>query len=307
MEQKPKLLIYLEELRAPFFTGSIVPLVLGAIVAWHQTGEFHWGLFFLTILGGILLHAGANVANDYYDHKSGNDPANTEFVRPFTGGSRIIQQGRLTPKEVFTEAIILYGLALAIGIYLTWQCGIWVLILGVIGALTGFFYTAPPFRLVHRGIGEIFIGLDFGILMTLGSFYVQTSRLAWEPVIVAIPVAILIIMILFINEFQDTQADASVGKNQWVVRLGKSTSAKLYTIMVALVYLSVGVAVLLGVIPASTLLILLSLPIALKAISLTRQFYNDSQKLTPANASTVQLHLIGGVLLCVGYVIDKLV
>ena len=307
MGQKPKILIFLEELRAPFFTGSIVPLILGAIVAWHQTGAFHWGFFFLTLFGGIILHAGANTANDYFDHKSGDDQANTEYVRPFTGGSRLIQEGKLTPKEVISESLVLYGLAMLIGLFLTWKCGIWVLILGVIGALSGFFYTAPPFRFVHRGVGEIFIGLNFGILMTLGSFYVQTGRLDWEPVIAAIPVAILIIMILFINEFQDACADAFVGKNHWVVRLGKANSAKLYALMVALVYLSVGVAVLLDMIPASTLLILLSLPIAIKAISLTRQFHSDSQKLTPANANTILLHLLGGVLLSVGYVIDRLI
>jgi len=307
VEKKSKISIYLQELRAPFFTGSIVPLVFGAIVAWHQSGEFHWVLFVLTLVGGILLHAGANVSNDYYDHKSGDDSVNTEFARPFTGGSRLIQQGLMTPKEVIIESMVLYGLALVIGIYLTVTCGIWVLIFGLIGALSGFFYTAPPFRLVHRGIGEIFIGLNFGILMTLGSFYVQSGRLAWEPVIAAIPIAILIILILFINEFQDAKADASVGKNHWVVRLGKTQSSKLYAIMVALVYLSVGVAVLLGIIPATTLLILLSLPIAIKAISVTKEFHLDSQKLVSANASTILLHLLGGVLLSIGYAIDKLI
>ena len=302
-----KITTYLEELRAPFFTGAVVPLVLGAIVAWHQTGDMKWGLFFLTLFGGVILHAAANVANDYFDHKSGNDEANTEFVRPFTGGSRVIQVGKLPPAKVLTEAIVLYALALLIGIFLIWKSGIWVLILGVFGALTGFFYTAPPLRFVHRGIGEIFIGLNFGIFMVLGSYYVQTSQLAWEPVIIAVPVAILIIMILFINEFQDANADASVGKNQWVVRLGKANSARLYTIMVALVYLSVGIAVLLKLVPASTLLILLSLPIALKAVSITNKFHSDSQKLIPANASTILLHLLAGVLLSIGYVIDKLV
>jgi 1,4-dihydroxy-2-naphthoate octaprenyltransferase len=306
MKQKPKFLIYLEELRAPFFTGSIVPIVLGSIVAWNQTGSFHWGFFFLTLLGVMALHAGANVANDYYDHKSGDDPANTEYVRPFTGGSRLIQEGRLTPKEVMSESLILYAIAVIIGLFLAWKCGIWVLIFGVIGVLSGFFYTAPPFRLVHRGIGEIFIGLNFGILSTVGAYYVQTSRLAWEPVIIAIPVAILITMILFINEFQDARADASVGKNHWVVRLGKRRAAEVYTLMVSLVYLSVVIAVLMQAIPAWTLLLLLSVPIAINAISVAHKFHDDSQKLTPANASTILLHLLGGVLLSIGYVIDKL-
>jgi len=144
-----KLKIWLQEIRASFFTAAIVPILLGTIIAFHETGQINWIYFLLTMIGGILLHAGANVANDYFDHISQNDEINEEFVRPFTGGSRIIQQGLLSPKEVLFGALIFIFLAGVIGIYLTYKIGIVILMLGIIGAVSGFFYTAPPLYLPY--------------------------------------------------------------------------------------------------------------------------------------------------------------
>jgi len=100
------LTLWLKELRAPFFTASVIPILLGAAVAWSKGFPFSWGLFILTLLGGVLLHAGANVSNDYYDHKSGTDDINVEFVNPFTGGSRMIQKGLMTPRQVLQIVIM---------------------------------------------------------------------------------------------------------------------------------------------------------------------------------------------------------
>ena len=95
--------------------------------------------FILTLLGAVSLHLGTNIINDYFDHKSGNDEANNEFVRPFSGGSRMIQLGLLTPLEVLTAAIIFFAVGIFIGLYLTFKCGLPVLILGLIGVISGFF------------------------------------------------------------------------------------------------------------------------------------------------------------------------
>ena len=148
-----KVKIYIQELRAPFFTASVVPILLGVAIAWARTGNFNWLLFLLTLVAGMLFHAGTNVANDYFDHRSGNDEINTEFVRPFTGGSRFIQEGKLTPKEVLLYSLFLFATGSIIGIYLVFKVGTGVLILGVIGLLSGFFYSCPPIALVNRGLG----------------------------------------------------------------------------------------------------------------------------------------------------------
>ena len=132
---------YIMELRAPFFGASIVPIILGSVIAWSRFGDFNWFYFFLTLIAGVLFNAGTNVANDYFDHRSGNDAVNTEFVRPFTGGSRLIQEKLLAPREVLIFSLMLFALGSLIGVYLLFQVGIGILLLGIIGFLSGFFYS----------------------------------------------------------------------------------------------------------------------------------------------------------------------
>jgi len=299
-----KFKIWLQEVRAPFFTASIIPVLLGTIIAFNEINRLNWFYFLLTLIGGVLLHAGANVSNDYFDHLSQDDEVNEDFVRPFTGGSRIIQNGLLTPKEVLIGALIFYFIAAVIGIYLTFKVGNLILILGVIGIISGFFYTAPPFYFVSRGIGEIIIGLNFGVLMTLGAFYVQTGMFKWEPIVASLPIACLIAAVLYINEFQDYKADKSVGKNHMVVRLGKQKAVYGYVLILFLTYMSLVVGVVTDILPPLSLIGLLSLPLAFKAINITLNHYDDNTRLTPANAATITNHLLTGLLLFIGYFIN---
>jgi len=300
-----KLQIWLTEVRAPFFTATIVPILLGAVIAWARTGTLHFGLFLLAMLGGLLLHAGTNVANDYFDHRSGTDDVNVEFVRPFTGGSRMIQNGLLTPREVISGALAAFALACVVGLYLAYIRGPLILVLGLVGIFSGFFYTAPPFNLVSRGIGEFFIGLNFGVLMTLGSYFVQTGQLAWEPVVASIPVGLLIAGVLYINEFQDAPADGAVGKDHLVVRLGRKRAAWGYLLMMVATYAVIVLAALLRITSPFTLIALATLPVAVRAIGVARTHYDEYLKLVPANAATVFLHLVTGLLLSAGYLLDK--
>ncbi len=304
---KSRVKTWFDELRAPFFTASIVPVVLGAVIAWLRVGTFHWGYFMLTLIGGLCLHAGTNVANDYFDYLNGADENNFEFVRPYTGGSRMIQKGLMSPREVLAESLVFFALGSLIGLYLAYVRGPIVLVLGIIGLFSGFFYVAPPFNLVATGLGEAIVGLNFGLLMTLGSYFVQAGSLAWEPVVAAIPVATLIAGVLYINEFQDAPADAAAGKRHLVVRLGRKAAVRGYEVIIAVTYLSIIVGVAARLISPFTLLGLITLPIAIKAVRTTRVHHDHYLKLAPANAGTVMIHMLTGVLLSVGYILDKLV
>jgi 1,4-dihydroxy-2-naphthoate octaprenyltransferase len=146
-----RLKIWIQTLRAPFFSCAVmVPTALGSVIAWYQTGTFYWGYFFLALIGAMAINGGTNLANDYFDHTSGADEKNTEYT-PFSGGSRTIQDGLVTARAVLTGAFICFGIAIAIGLYLTFVRGIGVLYIGLVGVLTGYFYTAAPFRLGYRG------------------------------------------------------------------------------------------------------------------------------------------------------------
>ena len=301
-----RLAIWLKELRAPFFTASIVPVLLGTAVAWHTSGEFNLLYFIATLIAGMSLHAGANVSNDYFDFKNGSDNINTEFIRPFCGGSRMIQDKIMSPREVLIESIVCYVIAVAIGIWLIYERGPMILILGIIGAFFGFFYTAPPFKFVSRGIGEIVIALNFGVLMTLGTFFVQTGSVSLEPIIASLPIAILIALILYINEFPDYSADKRAGKRHLVVRLGKERAAILYAILLAAVYLVTIAGIVLHFIPLYGLFTLITLPLAIFASIKTLRHFDDPKRMISANIITIQLHLFIGLILSASYIISGL-
>jgi len=292
---------YFAEMRAPFFTGSLLPVALGAAIAYYHSGAINWLHLTIAFIGVAALHAGSNVMNDYFDHGSGCDEANTEFVRPFTGGSRLIQNDILTPMQVLVESLVLFALGAACGIYLTAAVGWWALILGVVGAASGYFYTAPPVRLCARGIGEVVVGANFGVLATLGSYYVQTGRLDWMPVTASVPVAILIAAVLYINQFQDARADESTGKRNLVVRLGKNRAAWLFCIVMFLPYAAIAAAVGSRAVPAWSLLGMLAIPLSVLAVVAARRHYSDSRRLVPANALTIAAHSVVAVLLGIGY------
>jgi 1,4-dihydroxy-2-naphthoate octaprenyltransferase len=299
--------LWVIKLRAPFFTATIVPVFLGAAVAWAQTGTFNLWYFLLTLIGAVCLHAGTNMTNDYFDHTWGSDEVNTEFANPFTGGSRLIQMGIVKPKVFLWQGIGFFVIGGLIGLVLLFTRGPWVLWLGLVGAFSGYFYTAPPFRLVRVGLGELLIGLCFGPLMVLGSYYTQTQTIGGEPVIASLPVALLIALLVWINQFQDMRADAAVGKNHWVVRLGRRRSVLVYGLSLAAVYLSLLAGVLFDGVTPFALLGLLTLPIAVKAYRVARVHYDHPQELTPANAATVQVHLLTGLLITLGYVVQGIV
>ncbi|MBD3404774.1 MAG: hypothetical protein GF411_01405 [Candidatus Lokiarchaeota archaeon] len=320
-----KIKAWLIELRAPFLTASTIPVFLGAAIAWGLHSVFRLDYFLLTLIAAICLHIGANVSNDYFDHTTdmtGSDDINKEFIRPYTGGSRMIQKGFLSPREVLSGSLVFFAIGASIGIYLFLQLGVFILILGIVGIGSGFFYTAPPFRLVTRGIGEFFIALNFGTLMVVGSYYVQYPiqiqnilqepimsiplLLVYEllePIIASLPVAFLIMAVLYINEFPDHDADRDAEKKTLVVRLGRKRAAKGYVVIMAATYLPIIIGVIFGLVQLHTLLILVTVPLAVKSSMICLSSHNDIPELVPANAGTIQNHMLTGILLCLSYLL----
>ncbi len=291
------------ELRVEFLTGSVIPVLLATALAEYQTGRWSPALFSLTLAGVICLHLGANTANDYFDHLSGNDPANVDYVRPFTGGSRMIQEGRIGAGTVLAISIILFSGGLASGIILTIIRGPVVPILGFIGLACGYFYTGPPLRLAHRGIGEAAIFTSFG-LIGVGTYYVQTGGITGHCILISLPPAFLITAIIVINEFQDWAADSSVGKKTLVVRMGRARAVILFSALTAASYLSVIAAAASGLAPPVVLAALLSLPAGVKSVITARKYYRRPARLAPANGAAILNHLVTGILLTAAYLIS---
>ncbi len=293
---------YLVELRAPFLTVSILPVLLAAAAARHETGLWDPLLFWLTLAGAVLLHLGSNTINDWFDHRSGNDEANVDFASPFTGGSRMIQAGYVTPRGVLTLSITLFSAAALIGIYLYTVRGPAVILFGVTGLVLGILYTEPRAMLAGRGLGEMAIFLAFG-LISVGAFFVQTGFVSSQILAASVPLAALTTAIIIINEFQDAAADRATGKRTLIVRLGRKRGAALFAAVMLSAYLPIIAGAWSGFMPRWTLLGLASLPLALRAIRVTARSYGDPRAMTPANAATIITHLATGILLTLGYII----
>lgn len=296
---------WLRAARAPFFTGALAPMLVGTALAFYHSGQVNWQYAVLGTVSLVLLQASANLANDFFDHLSGTDPANASFASPFTGGSRVIQTGEARAWEMLVAALLTMGAAALIGFYLVWRAGWPILWLGLVGGLSGFFYTAPPFRFVYRGSGELFIFLDFGLLPVLGAYYLQLRGFPPAAWLAGVPVGLLIVGVLWINQFQDREADEAAGKRHWVVRLGRQRAALVHGGLLTLTYVSVVAGVLARVFPWPALLALLALPLALKAAATALRYYDDLPHLTPSNAATIGAHFATSALLSAGLVLAR--
>jgi 1,4-dihydroxy-2-naphthoate octaprenyltransferase len=296
---------WLKALRPKFFTATLVPVLLGSAIAWHGSGEFNCAYFSLALLGGVFIHAGLNLANDYFDHTSGVDEINS-YPTPFSGGSRVIQEGLISPSRVLWGSIACFSIGAAIGLFLDFALpGHTLLVIGLVGIFLAFFYSADPIRIGYTGFGEVSCGLGFGPIMVLGAYYAQTGRFHWQPLWASLPVGILIALVLYINEFPDYEADKQAGKKTLVVILGKRKAVRLYLALLLLNYLFIITGVMLRIFPLPVIISLLTIPLALRAARVARENFDRIFELLPANAATVALHLSLGLSLSGGYLVDK--
>ncbi|MDX1615567.1 MAG: UbiA family prenyltransferase [Candidatus Promineifilaceae bacterium] len=298
----PRIFRWLVVTRAPFLTATIVPVLMGAAWAVYrgEASPFPWLLFALTMIGAIALHVAANTFNDYFDWQSGTDQANNDYFLPYTGGSRSIELGLVTPPKLFRVAVGALLVAVIAGLALTALGRPLVLLFGAIGAFSAYFYTAPPLRLVARkGLGELLIGLNFGLLMVAGTSYTLTGSLAGSALLLGLPIGLLVTAILWINQFPDAASDEATGKLNLVVVLGKERARWGYAALMVATFAVIVLSVVSGLLPAGILLGLLALPLAVYTTTILFRHYRQ-RTLVKANSATILLHVVAGSLLAVG-------
>ena len=287
--------------RLPFLTATIVPIALGGAVAAHQD-RFAVGYWLLALLAGCAVHIGLNVANDLFDDLSGADAANTTPT-PFSGGSRVLQYGLVSRRQMVALCLGAYGLAIALGLVLAATRGWGLMWIGAAGLALSVVYSAPPFNLVARGLGEPVTAAGFGPVMTLGGYFVCAQRFSWEVVYASLPVAILIALVLYVNEIPDRAGDAAAGKRTLPVRWPADRVVGAYAVSSVVAFGLVPLGVVLGVLPAWTLVTLLAAPLARRAYLGIRAHYDQPYALMPAMQTNIGLHLAAGMLLVTGYVL----
>ena len=287
---------FLRATRAPSLVAGAMPAILLTALVAYQGSEVNAPAFWMTMFGLIALQAGVNVINDLFDDASGLD-ADPEFEEnPFPLGSRAIQEGFLSRRGMWLLAGACFGTGLACGLWLNLlHPGHVVLVIGVVGFLLGYFYTAPPFQFAYYGVGEPIIFLLFGPLAGLGTYYVQTGRLEGEPAwLLSCMVGVLAMAILYMHHFPQHLADKRHGKKTPIVRLGPVGAGRLVPVMLAIPYLLVLAGIGAGWLPWLSLALFVSFPFAWKAsqIALTRA--DEPKAMTAAFGQVMLLHLSGG-------------
>ncbi len=290
---------WIQAARVYIVGASVLPAVLGALQAFYEKGGFDLTLFVCTLVGVALIHFAANLLNDYYDYRSGVDLNNPEGVFPFSGGSRVIVEGKIKPEAVFRGAAVCLVIASIIGIYLTWRVGILVLIWGVFGILTSIYYVHPRFNLTNMGFGELAVGLNFGVLTVSGAYYVQTGAITLSCIMASIPIALIIALILFVNEFPDFSGDKLAAKMTAVVRLGRRRASYLLVMLLIITELSVLFNAVYGFTNLWSLTGLLTLPFIVHAAVYSLKYYDNIPRMIPANISIIKSHLFMNMYLAI--------
>jgi 1,4-dihydroxy-2-naphthoate octaprenyltransferase len=295
---------YFAATRPAFLTASLMACLLGLSVAWHDGLAFDIPLALVTLLFALLAHAGVNVLNDYYDAINGTDAQNTERIFPFTGGSRFIQNGVLTLAQTRKFGFVLMGCVATAGLWLMAYSAPQLMYVGLAGLFIGWAYSAPPFRLNSRGLGELCVAAGF-LAITVGTDFVQRKGFASAPFVAGLSYALLVTNLLYINQFPDRTADTAAGKLHWVARLPVQHARWGYVLILSLSYVWLLLGVLLGWLPSLALLVLLALPFGVKAACLLFRHVARPQQLGDAIKLTIGSMMAHGALLSLALVLSK--
>lgn len=275
---------YLLATRPAFLTIALAGCLLGFATA--LDAPFSWPLGLLTVFLAVVTQAGVNVFNDYHDHLNGTDAVNVDRLFPFTGGSRFIQNGVMSPGQMLAYALVLFGGVVAGGLWLIETRGTGLLWIGLAGLLIGWAHSAPPLRLNSRGLGEVCVAAGF-LLIVAGADFVQRGAVSARPWMLGLPYALLVTNVLYINQFPDRAADILAGKRHWVARLQPAVAARGYWLIVL-----VSALLVLGLVgnrqlPIPALVSLLALLPALRAGRILSAHADDPARLLPALQMTI--------------------
>ena len=294
--------IWWEGIRPAYLLLSLLPVVLGSVVAWTQSvslktprGTFHLVRFVITLAAVLLLQIGANLVNDYYDYLRGIDTSNT------LGPGGLIQQGLIKPVRVLSFGLIALGLGALLGVFVAVSGGWLVIVFGLIGVLAAYFYSGEPKALTSLALGELVIFFIFGPLLTLGSYMVQTGHLDRTVYIYSISLGILATAFIHLNNMRDTASDAPAGKLTLASLLGLRLSRTLYVVLVLGAYAPIVALGLPRHAPHLLLVVLWTLPTLVIAITTVLRTTSPAS-LHKAMLESLRLEIFFTILLIVALV-----
>ncbi len=286
--------IWLLATRPKTLTAAAVPVVVGSALA-HAQQAFSWPQALAALLVAFFIQIGTNFANDLFDFQKGAD------TEERLGPVRVTSAGLVTPRQIGIACALAFGLAFLCGLFLVYSTSWMLLIVGIVSILSGLAYTGGPLPLAYNALGDVFVFIFFGLVATVGTYYVQTQALDTAAFWYAVPVGALSTAILIVNNLRDVHTDKKHNKTTTAVLLGESRTRLFYLAMVLLAY-----AVPVGMYltdrgPASALLALGSLPVA--ALCIKNVWTRKGGELNKVLAQTSILLLSTCLLMSIGLIL----
>ncbi len=283
--------IWLLAIRPKTLPAAASSVIMGTALAAYD-GGFSLGPALAALVIALLLQIGSNLANDVYDDERGADTADR------LGPTRVTHTGLLSRAQVKTGMKVVLGLAFVLGLYLTWVRGPLVLVIGVAAIAAAVAYTGGPYPLGYHGLGEVFVFLFFGLTAVVGTYWVQTGTTTPLVWLVAVAPGLIITAILVVNNLRDIEQDRVACKRTVAVRIGVPATKLEYAVCMVGAYLVVVGAVVTRALPAPTLVVTLSAPIAWRAWRIVAT--QAGRPLNGALALTGQTALVFSVLFALG-------
>lgn len=255
------------------YPASIAPVLFGATYALGYEIKFSILKFILFLLACLLIQAATNLFNEYYDYKHGLDKVDSEGI------SGSIVKGNLSPREVMVGALVLYALAFVLGLILTLMTSFYVLLVGLVCMLAGYFYTGGKYPIAYSPFGEVVSGFFMGTIIIALSFYFQTEFVNADIIVVSLPLFIMIGAILLANNIRDLDNDKESGRRTYAILVGRNNAIKTMAGSFIVVYLLNVLFIVTKYASWWNLLVFVTIPLAIKII---KGFSGNNHKKTMA-------------------------
>ena len=272
------------------YPASIAPVLFGATYALGYESKFSILKFILFLLACLLIQAATNLFNEYYDYKHGLDKVDSEGI------SGSIVKGNLSPKEVMVGALVLYALAFGLGLILTFMTSVYVLLVGLVCMLAGYFYTGGKYPIAYSPFGEVVSGFFMGTIIIALSFYFQTGYVNVDIIVVSLPLFIMIGAILLANNIRDLDNDKESGRRTYAILVGRNNAIKTMAISFIVVYLLNVLFIVTKYASWWNLLVFVTIPLAIKIIK-GFSANNDKKTMAPYMVLTAKLTIFVGFIM----------
>ena len=281
------------------YPASIAPVLFGATYALGYESKFSILKFILFLLACLLIQAATNLFNEYYDYKYGLDKIDSEGI------SGSIVKGNLSPREVMVGALVLYALAFVLGLILTFITSFYVLLVGLVCMLAGYFYTGGKYPIAYSPFGEVVSGFFMGTIIISLSFYFQTGFVNTDIIVVSLPLFIMIGAILLANNIRDLDNDKESGRRTYAILVGRNYAIKTMAISFIVVYLLNILFIVTKYASWWNLLVFVTIPLAIKII---KGFSTNNHKTTmaPFMVLTAKLTIFVGFIMSLANILKYL-